>query len=139
MVEDTTTEVTHNPLQPLIASSLRKDESFSSDTVKNKGVAEIMGDTLNMMEAFINDMVSETSHMDASTVVEDNNKTTVVSKLEKAKPIVVHENNNGAMKLSDTRLKSNNTVGAHIGEKWKDGFTKGLTVILCGMITPIHL
>ena len=44
-----------------------------------------------MMEGFINDMVSETNHMDASTVIEDNYKTTTVSKLGKAKPVVVHE------------------------------------------------
>ena len=80
-----------------------------------------MGDTLNMVEGFINDMVSETSHMDAPTVVEDNNETTTVSKLGKAKPVVVHENNNGAMKLADTGLKSNNTLGAHVVEE-KEGW-----------------
>ena len=70
-----------------------------------------------MVEGFINDMVSETSHMDASIVVKDNNETTTVSKLGKAKPIVVHENNNGAMKLTDTGLKFNNTLVAHILEE----------------------
>ena len=67
--------------------------------------------------------------MDAPTVVEDNNKTTTVSKLGKVKPVVVHGNNNGAMKLADTGLKSNNTLGAHIVEekegcfyKWADNY-----------------
>ena len=73
------------------------DESFFYDAVKNGDIAEIMGDTLNMVEWFINDMVLETSHMDAPTMVKDNNKTTTVNKLGKAKPVVVHENYNSAM------------------------------------------
>ena len=89
-----------------------KDESFPSETIKNGGIIETMGETL-MVEEFINDMVSETSHIDGPTVVEDNNKTTTVSKFGKAKPAVVHENNNSTMKLADTELKSNNTLGAH--------------------------
>ena len=80
-----------------------------------------MGDTLNMVEVFINNMVLETSHIDAPTMVKDHNETTMVSKLGKTKPVVVHENNNGAMKLVDTGLKSNNTLGVHIMEE-KEGF-----------------
>ena len=86
-----------------------------------------MGDTLNMVEGFINNVVSETNYMDASTMVEE--KTTAVSILGKSKPVVVHENNNGAMKLADTGLKFNNTLGAHIVEenegcfyKWIDSY-----------------
>ena len=75
-----------------------------------------------MVERLLNDMVSETSHMDAPTVVEDNNKTTTVSKLGKAKPAVVHENNNGAMELADTGLKSNNILGAHVVEEKEEWF-----------------
>ena len=59
-----------------------------------------------MVEGFINDMISETSHTDAPTVVEGNNETTSGSKLGKAKPVIVHENNNGAMKLANTGAKS---------------------------------
>ena len=70
-----------------------------------------------MVQKFINDMVG---NMDAPTVVEDNNETTTASKLGKAKPIVVHESNNGNMKLADTGSKSNNTLGAHIVEE-KEG------------------
>ena len=77
-----------------------------------------------MVEGFINDMVSERSPTDAPTVVEDNNKTTAVSKFGKAKPVVVHENNNGAMKPADTGLKSNNTLGAHIVEEKEVWFYK---------------
>ena len=51
------------------------------------------------MQGFINNMVDNTN---TATVVENNNKTTTISKSGKAKPIVVHENNNGAMKLADT-------------------------------------
>ena len=77
-----------------------------------------------MMERFINDMILETSHIDAPTVVKDNNETTAMSKLGKAKPVVVHENDNGTMKLADTELKSNNTLGAHIVEKKEGQFYK---------------
>ena len=51
-------------------------------------------------------------------------KTTVVSKLGKAKPFVVHENNNDTMKLADTGLKSNNTLSAHIVEEKEGWFYK---------------
>ena len=47
-----------------------KDKWFPSDAVKNGGITEIIGDTLNMVEGFINDVVLETSHMDAPIVVE---------------------------------------------------------------------
>ena len=75
-----------------------KNESFLSETVKNGDITDIMGELatmvesdLNTVERFINDIVSETGHKDAPTVVENNNETTVVSKLGKAKPVVVHE------------------------------------------------
>ena len=83
-----------------------------------------MRDILNMVEGLIIDMFLETSHMDAPTVVKDNNETTAVSKLGKANPVVVHKNNNGAMKLADTRLKSNNTLGAHIVDEKEGSFYK---------------
>ena len=77
-----------------------------------------------MVGGFINDMVSETSHINASTVVKDNNRTTAVTKLGKAKPVIVHANNNDAMKLADTGMKSNNTLGAHIVEEKEGWFYK---------------
>ena len=98
-----------------------------------------MGETLHMVKGFINDMVLETSHMDVPTVVEDNSETTAVSKLGNVEPVVVHKNDNGAMKLANTGLKSNNTLGAHIVERKKDDFINGLTSMMCGMITPLHL
>ena len=51
-----------------------------------------------------------------ATIVDNNNKTTTSNKALKAKPIVVNENNNGAMKLAEARMESNNTFGAHIME-----------------------
>ena len=77
-----------------------------------------------MVEGFFDDMVSETSHTDAATVVENNNETTTLSKLGKAKPVVVHVSNNGAMKLADTELKPNNTLGAHAVEEKEEKFYK---------------
>ena len=94
-----------------------------------------MGDILNMVEGLINDMVSDTSHMNAPTVVKDDNEITAVSKLGKAKPVVIHENNHGNTKLVDPGLKSNNTSW----NKRKDDFTNGLTIMMCGIITLIHL
>ena len=52
----------------------RKDESFSSDTVKNRDFAKTIWGTLNMVAGFLNDMVLETSHMDAPTLVKNNNE-----------------------------------------------------------------
>ena len=65
----------------------------------------------NTIQGFINNMVGNTN---TATVVKNSNNMTMVSKSGKAKPIVVHENNNGAMKLTETGMKSNNTLGAHI-------------------------
>ena len=73
------------------------------------------------MQGFVNNMVGNTNTV---TVVKNNNKTTTVSKSGKAKPIAVHENKIGAMKLADTGLKSNNTLGAHIVEE-KEGWFYG--------------
>ena len=73
------------------------------------------------VQGLINDMVG---YMNAPTVVKGNNEATAVSKFGKAKPLVVHENNNGTMKLANTRLKSNNTLGAHIVEE-KEGWFYG--------------
>ena len=47
-----------------------------------------------------------------------------MSKLGKAKPVVVHENNNGAMKLAEAGMEPNNTLGAHIMEE-KEGWFYG--------------
>ena len=75
----------------------------------------------NTMQGFINDMAGNTN---APTMVEGSNKTTAASKLGKAKPVVVHENNHGNTKLADTGLKSNNILGAHIVEE-KEGWFYG--------------
>ena len=49
---------------------------------------------------------------------------TTSSKSKKAEPVVVHESNNGAMKLAETGMESNNTLGAHIVEE-KEGWFYG--------------
>ena len=59
-----------------------------------------------------------------TTTVKNNDRTTTSSKSKKAEPVVVHENNNGAMKLAETGMESNNTLGAHIVEE-KEGWFYG--------------
>ena len=76
----------------------------------------------NTVQGFINDMVGNTN---VPTMVKSSNKATTVSKLGKAKPVVVHENNYGNTKLANTELKSNNILGAHIvkeNEGWFYGW-----------------
>ena len=68
----------------------------------------------NTVQGFTNDMVG---NADAPTVVEGIHKATMVSKLVIAIPVVVHENNHGNTKLTDTELESNNTLGANIMKK----------------------
>ena len=75
----------------------------------------------NTVQGFTNDMVGNTN---VPTVAESGNEVTVASKLGKAKPVVVHENNNSYTKLADTELKSNNILGAHIVEE-KEGWFCG--------------
>ena len=82
----------------------------------------------NTVQGFTKDMVGSA---DAPTVIESINKTTMACKLGKAKPTVVHKNNHSNTKLTNTKLKSNNTLGADIMEKKEDGFVNGLT---CTMI-----
>ena len=72
----------------------------------------------NTVQWFINDLVG---NADAPTVVKGINEATVANKLGKTKPVVVHTINHGNMKLTDTELESNNTLGAHIVEE-KEGW-----------------
>ena len=52
------------------------------------------------MQGFINDMVGNT---DPPTMIEDINKATMASKLGKAKPVIVHENNHGDVNILSNR------------------------------------
>ena len=70
------------------------------------------------VQGFINDMVGNTN---VPTVVESSDKATAASKLGKYKPVVVHENNHGNVKIAGTGLKSNNIHGANIVEE-KEGW-----------------
>ena len=97
-----------------------------------------MGNTLNMVEEFINDMVSESSYLETPTMAKGSNETTTVSEMRKVKTVVVHENNNDGIKRADTGLEPNNMVPTS-WKKGKDGFTNGLIIMKCGIITPIHL
>ena len=90
----------------------------------------------NIVQGFINNRVGNTN---VPTVVENGNEATAVSKLGKDKPVVVHENNHGNTKLTDTELKANNILGAHIVEERKDCVMDGLTRMTNGTITTIHL
>ena len=72
-------------------------------------------------------------------MVESCNEVTAASIFGKAKPVAVHENNNGNTKLTNTGLKSNITLGAHILDEKEGWFMDGLTSMMGGMITPIHL
>ena len=76
-----------------------KDKSFVLGAVGNGDVAEVMGKTLDMMEGFISDILSESRDL---------------------KPAAVDENNNGDVERTNTELKPNNIIGAHVLEKKKE-------------------
>ena len=57
-----------------------------------------------------------------TTIVDNDNKMTTSNKTKKAEPIIIHENNNGAMKLAETGMESNHTLGAHIVEEHEGWF-----------------
>ena len=80
------------------------------------------------MQGFNNDMVSNTK---VPNMVDSSNEATAASKLKKAKPVVVDENNHSKTKLANTESKLNNILGAHIVEekegrfyKWADTYDK---------------
>ena len=70
----------------------------------------------NTTQGSINNMVDNTN---TTNVVDNDNKTTTSNKTKKAEPIILHENNNGAMKLAEAGMESNHTLGARIVEKWR--------------------
>ena len=78
----------------------------------NDGIIEY--NVCNMVQEFTNDVVG---NVNALTMIEGINEVTVVSKLRKAKPGVVHEINHGNTKLTNTKFESNNTLGTHIVEE----------------------
>ena len=95
---------------------------FSSDAVRNGDVAELMGRTLDMVEGFISDMLSESSYLEAPTIVEDSNETTNENKMGELKPAAVDENNNDDVKQAKTGLEPNNILGAHVLEEKEEWF-----------------
>ena len=55
-------------------------------------------------------------------MVKSSNEATTTSKLGKAKPVAVHDNNHGNTELANTGLNSNNILGAHIMEEKEEWF-----------------
>ena len=68
----------------------------------------------NTTQGFINKVFDNTN---TTTVVDNDNKTTTGNKIKKDKPIIVHKNNNGAMKLAEGGMDSNHTLGVYIVEE----------------------
>ena len=54
----------------------RKDESFSSNVIRNRDVAKVMGKTLDMVEGFISDILPKSSYLKVPNIVKDSNETT---------------------------------------------------------------
>ena len=81
-----------------------------------------MGKTLDMVEGFISDMLSESSYLEAPTIVKDSNETTNENEMGDLKPAAVDENNNDGVKRTNTGLKPNNILGAHVLEKKEEWF-----------------
>ena len=75
----------------------------------------------NTVQGFTNDMVGNTND---PTMVKGNNEATVANKLGKAKLVFEHKNNHGNTKLTNTELKFNSIIGAHIMEE-KEGWFYG--------------
>ena len=75
-----------------------------------------------MVEGFISDMLSESSYLEAPTIVKDSNETTNENEMGELKPADVDENNNDGVKRANTGLKSNNILGAHALEENEEWF-----------------
>ena len=104
------------------------------------------------MQGFINDMVGNTN---VPTVVESGNKATYTEQdeINDLNEDILHlrnrlgdnindtnnENNHDNTNLVDTRLKSNNILGAHIVEEKEGRCMHGLTRMMSGTVTTILL
>ena len=119
--------------------NIRKDGSFSSNTVGKKDVAKFMGKTLNIVKKFINNMLPKLSRFQAPIIVEDNNEIINRNEIRDLDPTTVDDNNNNNVEHANTVLKTNNILGAHIMEKKKNGFINVTTSMICGIVMPTHL
>ena len=81
-----------------------------------EGVAKVMGKTLNMVEGFINDMLPKSSHLQAPTIVEDNNNTTNRNEVGDLDPTAVDNKVKDNEERFITVLNTNNILGAHVME-----------------------
>ena len=96
-----------------------------------EAVAKVKGETLNMVEGFINDMLPKSNHLQAPTIVKDNNETINRNEIGDLDPIVW---NVPTLYWKPTT----SLVPMSLGEK-KNGFTNMLTTMLCEIVTPTHL
>ena len=78
-------------------------------------------------------------NLNTATIVDTNNKTTTSNKALKAKPIVVHENNDGAIKLAEAKMESTTPLVTILWKKRKGGSMDGLISTTRGTINSIHL
>ena len=81
-----------------------------------------MGKTLDMVEGFISDMLSESSYLEAHTIVENSNETTNENEMGKLKPAAVDQNNNDGVKRASTGLEPDNIPGAYVLEEKEEWF-----------------
>ena len=98
-----------------------KDESFSSNTIGNGDVLEVMGENNDMVERLISDMLPKSSYLQAPTIVKDSNETTNGNEMGDLKPTAIDKNNNDSVERANTVLEPNNILGAHVleeKEKW---------------------
>ena len=61
-------------------------------------------------------MISESSYLEAPTIVKDSNETSNENRMGDLKPADVDGNNNDGVKRASTELEPNNIPGAHILE-----------------------
>ena len=86
------------------------------------------------MEGVFSDMLPESSYLEAPTIVEDSNETTIENEMGALKPIAVDENNSNRLHWNPTTF-----LVPMSWKKRKNGFTNGLTTMMCGIMIPIHL
>ena len=122
MVEDNTTKAIEDPVNPLIINSILVKIVHFPPIQWEKDVAKVMRKTLNMMEKFINDMLLKLSHLQAPTIVKNNNETTNRNAIRDLDPTAVEDNDNNSVEHANTVFKTNNILGARVMEEKKELF-----------------
>ena len=75
-----------------------------------------------MVKGFISDVLSESSYLEALTIVKDSNETTNENKMRDLKPAATDENNNDGVVRANTGLEPNNILGDHVPEEKEEWF-----------------